>query len=320
MKQYYLTAFCILGVFIAGCDKFLPQESSRSLSTAHLKFHTICKEEYNIPTTIIPLENTVWIYAPIHESIISMKAQSQKGQSVVLTGKEKFAVNFIESSFAKNDFHVRYDIDLVRTYPKDLGYGSKYSQAYSKTYRQLLEGITRAYFDNTKPPIEFFVIVIADTINGIKNTSIMYLEDYKRLNNQSLPYEEYIKRVYTETNGDERIINNANGEGLDYLNVDWPDFLSKQIQNRINFKYQQSSLEPSLNVKQEVLNAVAQTLKAYSFNGYNNVYLHDLAQKTQEVFTSSAINQIQKSLQDANPGRWHTIEFDINDNDHKKVD
>lgn len=267
----------------SGCMKLSP--SQVTLSQAQEKFIKICKEEYNLEVVLKPLQNTLWIYLPLKERILDFKA-SEEGAKDPNESSEKVSIRFVDGSVKGNQLAIQYDIAPVKTYNKDPGYNVVYTEDYQKKQQGILTTIQRSFFEaaeNTEEKVpEFFVLVAADIEKGIELESIFYLEDLKRALAvvPSITQEEYSKRYVSELRGNKKIVGDTKGEHLNLEEMTLPEFLKRQIVNRISFRYQRSIFPPSSDAKAEITAIVAETLKAYNFSDVNALNLTDLNTQT----------------------------------------
>ena len=325
--------FIIITFFLTSCA---PQEKPLTLNEAHQKFITLCQEEYKFDVKVFPLKNTIWIYLPTDKLFYDYKATEPKPVAEK-KAEDKFKVNFLDVQFENNSFVVSYDISKIKQYPsKDPGYASNNSEDFSQKYRGIFTAILRAYFDvketetasfafdrelKATPPQkiqayikksgipEFFVIVIADIKTGLKVEYIANLEDYKKYANNALPYEEYSQRLIYQMTGDIGLTNDAEGKNLKTREITWSEFLTKQIINRINFKYGQSQFTPSENVEKEITQAIGETIIFYDFDDFDAAILKNLGQDKTQTIQKSQIKESVSKETDPSRGRFHVIQF-----------
>ena len=266
---------------LSGCSKS-PAPLKTSLE-AEAKFLKICKEEFNYYVVTKPVGNTIWIYLPIRENILEYKASPKSASPSQPSAKP--TLRYLESRFENNAFVVEYDIAPATTYQKSYGYTTAYSREFQKKQINILTTLSRSYFDiqespgQTMPEIpEFFVLVVADIVRGTEVKGLACFQDFKQAMSvpPAIPQEEYAKRYISEFIGSQAIINDSQGEHLEYKKIIWPEFLAKQIQNRINQKYQQSDFSPSVDTVEEILNIISTTTQIYNFTDFKTVKLHDL--------------------------------------------
>ncbi|OGX36440.1 MAG: hypothetical protein A3D87_00200 [Omnitrophica WOR_2 bacterium RIFCSPHIGHO2_02_FULL_50_17] len=277
-------------LFLASCSDVTPVDTTL-LSEAHGKFLQICREEYNLNVLIRPLKATVWVYVPLRENLLQIAA-GKEGAQKSSTPQERPAVKFLEASFALTErlFLIRYDIGRQKVYPQSPGYGVEYTQAYRQTSRQILSAVSRSYFSSAKTegPPQFFVVVLTDIQNGIEIENTFYLDDLKKyMTLEAIPQEEYTKRSLYELKGNLDFIGDTEGRHLDYKEIALPDFLARQIANRINFQYQRSAFPPSDDARAEILNIAAATLRYYQFSDFTAVALRNLADGSAETIPAA---------------------------------
>ena len=107
---------------------------------------------------------------------------------------------------------------------------------------------------------------MADIVNGLEARTWLHLNDLKRAYTDQTFHGEYAKRVISEQPfGDPAIIGDALGSHVDFKYISMPEFLSKQMIFRINFKYTRSAFPPTSTPKEEILKAAAETVGSYDF-------------------------------------------------------
>ncbi len=268
------------------------------------KFKKICEKELNINPIIKQIQDTLWIYIPIKKSLLEFKA-SKNGPQNPKQAKAKMSVRFLDTAFKDKGFYIEYDIAKVKTYSRDYGYSSVYSDYYQNLHRTVFSAIQRSFFGvgeiggdikfkhvqkkmthnhliktyvRTDKPPKFIVIVIADIKTGIELKSLFYFNDLKRAYSVAADISgaEYLKRYVSDLRGDINIIGDEEGKHLNYRKITMGEFLAKQIANRIRFKYERSEFPPSADTKQEILQIVKTAINAYNFTKFQSITLHDL--------------------------------------------
>jgi|GEM_PF-1612319 len=96
--------------------------------------------------------------------------------------------------------------------------------------------------------------------------------------------------------------------------VTWPAFLSKQISQRVRYKFQNSQFPPKETPQSEILKVIATTMMVYDFHDFAAVVLNDLRTARAENFTRDQIKALEdKSIlgSEKKPaeGRVITIDF-----------
>lgn len=304
---------------LSGCFKVVPSVTSRK--EANEKFLKISKEEYKLNVLTNALEHTLWIYLPTKENIIDYKA-TPDGPKHSNKSTEKWAINYLDSYFQTQVFYFEYDIEKKKNYSNDNGIFSSYNQEYSQTQNHLWMALSRSYTDlekvpgdydyflgapkdlshkklvnayvKTEKPPDFIVMVISDIKKGIEVTTIFNFEDFKRTMTGEMPQEEFIKRNVSELTGNKTIIDDFEGKHLDYHDITWSEFLTKQALNRIRFKYQQSDFKPGDNTEEEIITIVAETFQAYRFGDFKSVELNNLAVPKTVIFEQRQLGTFMK--------------------------
>lgn len=295
----------LLGIIlVTGCSKATPPDKT-PLTEAHQKFLKICQEQqfnaifnprtsgssgmFRLPMTsalvttkdklnviLHPLTNTAWIYVPLREDLVRLAA-TPEGPQKSETSEERPTIKYIHSAYENQRFIITYDIHPDKSYAQSQGTKLDYVSLYHQISRQIMTAISQAYFDAADAP-SFFVIVIADVLNGVEIENIFYLEDLKRyMMFENIPQEEFVKRSLYEMKGKAQWAGDTEGRHLAYSEMTMPEFLARQITSRVNFKYQKSSFPPSNDARGEILTIVAETLKNYNFTDFNYVELRELA-------------------------------------------
>ena len=306
--------FCAL-LTLPGCFKVTPPVET--LTEAHQKFLDICQKDYNINVHLTPIDNTLYIYAPIEEAIFKYKA-TPKNPLRQDKKNEKRLVNYVEATIKNSTVAVEYDIINTRSYPKDLGYGTEYSEKASNAQRGTLMALYQAYGDlniiktdlqfgidgsisdeeqtiikndPVEAPMDFVVFTVADIHQGLAIKSTFYFQDHKNMMSSLLPYEEYQKRLLSGIEGDQAFIGNTDGKDLEYKPVLWEDFLCRQIENRVYKVYVEKDFLPEDDNVNEIAKAVAATLNAYPDAPINifQIKIQDLVTEQTSLFDQSQL-------------------------------
>lgn len=306
------------------CEKLSVPPLVTTRPEAVSKFQKIIKEEYQIPAVVRDLDNTVWIYVPMEEHILELKAKPQGAQdSPPPAAPKKMALFFLDVIYENEGFTIAYDIAPAKQYGgADPGYENAYPENFQTKQRNVVGAVARAFLNmedipgdveylgtkkqitheklvnayvKTDKPPDFFVIVFADIVRGIKMVNTTHFHDLKSAMNVSapMPQEEYTKRYLSEVNGDAGLIGDKDGHTFQYKNIVLPEFLARQIEHRINLKYQYSSLPLGEDTVKEILRVVAETTQAYKFNNFKMINLHDLANDKTLAFQPSQLKTFQ---------------------------
>ena len=273
-----------------------------------------------------PLDNTLWVYIPLEKPMIEVKASDQPPAPLTDKATEKTNIDFIDGNFENGTFKIEYDIGKSKKYGADFGYSSALSEEYQTKQRNAFTSIYRAYVDveevpgqgilkkvegdvdyegsqknlthktlahayvKTEKVPDFFVVVIADISTGLERKITFYFSDLKRSMTDQFFYEEYAKRIIADNPvGNKSIVGDREGKHLDIQEETWPNFLTKQILNRIRFRYLLSEFPPSDNPEDEILKIVNETTSAYGFEDFQSVELNDLHTDKKYLFDKSQL-------------------------------
>ena len=260
-----------------------------SIVKAQKALEAKCREEFDMHVITRIVGETLYVFYPTDKPMFDYEAQ-KKSSATQPEPKNKFAVEFVDGNFKDNAFHVEYDIVAKKKSSKeDPGYSSTYTDTYSKDQNNLFIAISDTLFnskaekDETMP--QFAVMVVTDIKKGLEVRSTFYLEDFKRFMTGDLPYEEYMKRFLSEVKGGQNLIGDETGSHIEYKNIIMPDFLSQQIVNRINFKFQRSDFPPNPDFDDAIIGIVADTTRYYGFIDFTEVKLNNLRQDKKFIFS-----------------------------------
>ncbi len=279
MKKAFILSLICIAVLSNGCAK--PKLKFLTPTEATEKFNRICKDDYKLDIITHQLGNTLWIYLPFNGHLVDYKASPNyftRSKKV----EPKPRLDYIDGKFEDGHFNFEYSVNNKNYPDKDRGYSSSYTEEFQTAQRSIYTALARAFGDaeataNERIP-EFIVTIITDLEKGLELESILYYEDLKRVssNPPDLNQEEFLKRYVNDLRGDIDGINDKTGEHINYREIKLPDFLAKQIINRINFKFQSSDFPPSENTKDEMIQIIQETLKAYQFTDYQAIKIKDL--------------------------------------------
>ena len=134
------------------------------------------------------------------------------------------------------------------------------------------------------------VIAITDIKKGIEARYTFYLEDYRMASVGGLPYEEFSKRVLQESKGSTDYIGDDIGQHLEYNDIRMPDFLTKQMINRIRFKFTQSDFPPQENYERSIIGIIADTNRYYHFKDFKEARTDDIRTGKKMIFTPTQLD------------------------------
>jgi len=172
-------------------------------------------------------------------------------------------------------------------------------------------GSHRIYSELDKDQIpDFFITLMADIKSGLITQMTFYIGDVIRAHHDPSFSEEYTRRIMSDTYGDKNIIGDKEGRYVKYKEMTWPEFLTEQIQYRINYKYSRSAFPPGNDAKAEILLIVKKTIDGYSFDDFENIILKDLVLDSQESMAFIMLDDYVKEKADSGEfGRLINIKF-----------
>lgn len=306
----------IIGLALCfGCDKAEKPTPILPVSDVQKKFEKKAREDYDLHVITKMVGQTFWVYLPTQDPIFDYEAQKESiGGGEPAKKPSPFMVQFAEGIFKDNRFALEYDI-IKRTKVKmeDYGYNSSYTDSYIKMQNNLFTCISDIFFNNevADTPPQFFVMVVTDIKKGIETRATFYLEDFKRYMSGDLPYEEYMKRFIADTKGGQNFIGDETGSHIKYEAVAMTDFLSKQMVNRIRFKFERSDFNPPEDFDDTIVGIVADTTRYYKFDKFRQVQLSNLRQNKNFIFDRTQLITFGDDVAPKEPpGRLIHIRFD----------
>lgn len=327
-----ITLILIASLAFTGCGKKdkTPIEPPK-LSAVNEKFIALARDEFGYEDIKIrDVGRTLWIYLPLRKRIVDVKASKGEAKKTVEIF-DKITVKNVQAGWTNDELNLAYDIQKSKTYQKDAGYGSNYSDEYSTAQQELMQAISRTYFDfaeelrlNSEDPENakelpgvptFVVMVIADIEKGVEIESMFNFEDLKKAMSMipSLTGDEFMKRYVADIRGSMGIIDDLEGQHLNYRDIDMKEFLARQIENRVNFKYVHSVTPPSDDTRQEVLGAISDALQGYQYFAVLGVTLNDQATNTTETLSKADLMAFFEAhpLKEPTKGRLINIKFGL---------
>ena len=228
----------------------------------------ICRKEHNIEVEARLVGRTLWVYLPL-ENLFSVSEKPEKFT-------QKFVIEQNQGQFSEGTLKVGYLIKPIPTKEELNNFG--YDKAASDKFYKVLRVLRRIVF-STKHSDEnaprFFVLVMADIKNGIMIQQVFYYLDLKKVSYNFISAEEFSHRSLQDSEKSPQIIGDRQGLSLDYRDITMEEFIIKQIQRRIDLKFQKPEVNQSADVDKEILKIVSNTLKIYEFKDFNAAQLYN---------------------------------------------
>ncbi len=312
-RRYNFLTFIVLSALVlVGCsgEKLEPKFT---VTEAQKAFQAKCLKDFNMHVRTRQVGSTFWIYLPIKDPIFDYEVQKPKPPGSQ-PSPNKFVVNFTDGKYKNGLFTFEYDIvEKKKTKDEDYGFSSSYTDSYIKNQNNLFTAVYEIFF-NTKPKgdevlPQFFVIVITDIKKGIETRATFYLDDFVRFMSGAIPYDEYVKRFLSDRKGNPAMIGDETGSHLRYSSITMSEFLTRQIVNRISFKFQYSDFPPGESYDNTIIGIVADTLRYYKFNDYTNIRLNNIRLSKKYLFDKSQLVNFGEDKPKENQGRLIHIRF-----------
>ena len=275
-SNFIFLSLVLIIIFFSGC-KLRQEEQLYSKGEAERKFIQICKEDCNKDVITRFVGSTLWIYFPYEHDILNFKANRYAQMS-------KFTIAFLKGDFNGEEFYFEYYIMPLPKAEENKGYTYGFIEEVSEDFRNLLSVIYRVYFNAENQP-EFYIVVMADIVNGVEAVYTIYNEDLKKIYNYVVGSEETSKRLLQDIRGSLEIIQDRVGRHLTYEDMSLGQFLAKQIVHRIRYKFltENFALQGGTKEKisEEILKIISYCLGTYEFKDFTRVVLKDLSSEAQ---------------------------------------
>jgi hypothetical protein len=252
-------------------------------------FETKCRKDYNLNIITRIVGRTFWIYAPTDKPLFDFAAESPTPPDP-LKKPAKYDLLYINGFFKENAFNFEYDvIPKTKSDAQNEGIRNEGTDYFNKLYNNLFTAVTETLLD-PKTPISFVVMSITDIKKGIEARYTFFLEDYRKASVEGIPYDEFSKRVLQESKGSTDYIGDEIGQHLEYNDIHMPDFLTKQMINRIRFKFTQSDFPPQENYEEAIIGTIADTNRYYDFKDFKEVHTSDIRTKKKMILTPQQLD------------------------------
>ena len=248
----------------------------------------------------------------MHDPIFDYAAE-KPGAEDAQKKPAKYDLRFLNGSFQDNSFHFEYDIiNKTKSDLESYGIRNEAAEKFNKIYQNIFTAIAETLFGLPQKPISFVVIVITDIKKGIEVRYTFYLHDYEESSTEIIPYDELTKRILQDSRGNTAFIGDEIGSHLEYTDILMPDFLVKQMINRIRFKFTQSDFAPQEDYENVIIGIIADTTRYYKFEDFKEVATKNLRTSRKMVFTREQLKSFgeDKPLDPAQQGKLIHIRFD----------
>jgi len=253
------------------------------------KFETKCRKDYKLNIITRVTGKTFWIYAPTDKPLFDFAAEKPTPPDP-LKKPAKYHLLYINGTYKNNTYYFEYDV--VPKIKSDLqaeGIRNEGTDAFNKLYNNLFTVITETLLDPDLP-VSFVVLSVTDIKKGIELRYTFFLEDFRMASAGGLPTDEFEKRVLQEEKGSTNYIGDETGEHLEFNDIKMPDFLTKQMVNRIRFKFTQSDFPPQENYEEIIVGIIADTNRYYHFKDFKEVRTNDIRTHKRMIFVPKQLD------------------------------
>jgi len=283
--------FLLLCMFAAasGCTPKKNTVTGPAPTDLQKKFELRCLKDYKLNVITRISGKTFWIYAPTDKPLFDFGTETS-GRADPLKKAAKYDLLSVNGSYENNAFYFKYDIiPKIGSDTASEGIRNEGTDYFNKLYNNLFTAVTETLID-PKNPISFVVMAMTDIKKGIEVRYTFYLEDFRKVSVEAIPSDEFQKRVLQEEKGNADYIGDEIGQHLEYNDINMPDFLSKQMVNRIRFKFTQSDFPPQENYEEAIIGIVADTCRYYHFTDFKEVRTDDLRNNKKMIFTPKQLD------------------------------
>jgi hypothetical protein len=184
--------------------------------------------------------------------------------------------------------------------------------------RNILTSISRVLISSDKAP-EFFVLVLSDINIGLDYSLTVNILDIKKSASGGIPWNEANKRYVLGFEQAGKAIGDTSGKHLKLYDIKLPEFLSRQIVQRVRILFQEEpiknyfslkdvsagfqnkifTLEYSMvkkaeppqkpNISKDIFHSIVYCFKSYDFKDFSQVEIKDLLGDGSAVYESKDI-------------------------------
>ncbi|MBF0490338.1 MAG: hypothetical protein HQL15_06910 [Candidatus Omnitrophica bacterium] len=308
------SALVLAAFLLSGCGH--PEKKPQfSVTEAQKIFEDKCIKDFGIHVRTRQIGQTFWIYLPLKTPIFDYEVQKEKPPTPDAKENPKYVVNFADGKFNNGIFSFEYDItEKKKSKEEDYGFNSSYTDSYVKNQNNIFTAIYEVFLNAKAKGSEinpkFFVVVITDIKKGIETRSTFYLKDFMRFMSGDIPNDEYMKRFLGDRKGSPSFIGDETGSHIKYTDMTMSGFLTKQIVNRIHFKFQYSDFTPKEpDLDKTIIGIVADTTKYYKFDDFTNVRLNNLRLNKKYLFDKAQLVNFGEEKPKENDGKLIHISF-----------
>ncbi|HRZ14690.1 MAG TPA: hypothetical protein P5110_04180 [Candidatus Omnitrophota bacterium] len=270
----------LLALAVSGCSSSPTPTFTKA--TVEEAVPRLLKNEYKQDATAKLVGATLWVYVPVEDMFERPKAP------------EKYSTKFlIEKNASVVEAHTLQSQFQIKAIPE------KEKEQEWVIRRQVSEQIGNAWkvirrvifsmHPAERDAIKFLMLVIADIKNGIEIKEMFYYLDLKKVSYSMISIQEYQHRIVQDSGVVLGALKDRKGKHLRYREILMPEFISRQIEYRINLKFQKPEVEQNADIDKEVRKIVVETLRIYGIRDITDVQIENLISNERMVLTAQDI-------------------------------
>lgn len=277
LAKLVLFNFLILATSI-GCLSTKPTYQEKDIPEAIVK--AFKKEFNNLDVKSVIVDKTLWVYLPLE----NLFTKSDKKNLIKFDVSRDTNTQYLEKTF-RTDFSIT-ELDKPKEVPQEI----EFDKEAIKKIRNILTIVALKYLSSDSKNINFIRLVYADVKSGIEMIETDYALDMKKVYYGVIPQDEYNRRVVQDFNQGSDIIDDYEGNHLQYESIQMSEFIAKQINQRIRMYFSKNT-SGQKNILKEIERIIWDVTRIYNFKDYLYVELNDLK-------TGNVISLNQKALQE----------------------
>jgi hypothetical protein len=271
----YLLAACGCS-FPASSYTYCCENLEKSVAAVILKEHNL-----SVRTKLVG--STFWVYLPL-EDMFERAAKPEK-----FTERFQIAENEVQSRSDK--LQLSYLIKPVAEKEKTQEY--KISKAATRKINQVWDVLRRAIFsmdEANRKKVQFYYMVVADIKSGFEIRQLFYYLDIVKVTYKYISPEEYYHRLVYSNAVSPKIVNDREGRHVQYTDISFHGFLARQIEHRINMKFQKPEVARDADIDKEISRIVSEVVRIYEADDLQAAELTNLFTNTTRYLSAAELS------------------------------
>lgn len=273
-------SFLVIALLLAGCSSSTaPSYVTGNVAQA---LEDTCKKEFDLDLKVKVVGSTLWVYLSAEDVLREAKKPKKILKLFeIKENKHEFVQDIIKSEYSVDPIPEKEEFNPYE-------YDEKVSEANDRILRTLFRILSSAK-ESPRSPIHFTCLVTADIKNGFFIRQTIYNTDMKKAFYGLLSPAEFHHRIPQETQANAEIINDKEGKFIDYHDITWQEFITEQIKNRIQLKFEKPEVKNDADIDKEIVKIVANTIKIYEFEDFSTVELYNALTQKKFFFNRRAL-------------------------------